>query len=124
MLLILFEEEVKSIDLAIKKTCKGINLTEYNVLLPITGIDPVFVSGILSEIVTVSNFDSNNKLAKYAGVNWRKSQSISFSSDNTRMPKTGNKYLRYYHFEATNSVIRLLVLIRKKAPRFSRCFIN
>lgn len=101
-----FEKEVKSVDLAIERTCKGLNPTEYNVLLSIPGIGPVFASGILSEIGTISNFDSNDKLAKYAGITWRETQSGSFSSDNTRMTKTGNKYLRYYLFEATNSVIR------------------
>ncbi|WP_414153378.1 transposase [Peptoniphilus sp.] len=74
--------------------------------MSIPGIGPVFASGILSEIGTISNFDSNDKLAKYAGITWRETQSGSFSSDNTRMTKTGNKYLRYYLFEATSSIIR------------------
>lgn len=99
-----FEEEIKAIDKAIEKTIKGLNTTEYSSLISIPGIGPVFASGILAEIGTITSFDSHDGLAKYAGLTWRVNQSGNYTSDNTRMTKTGNKYLRYYLIEAANSV--------------------
>jgi transposase len=64
----------------------------------------VFASGVLAEIGTITSFDSHDALAKYAGLTWRSKQSGNYSSDDTRMTKTGNKYLRYYLIEAANSV--------------------
>ena len=83
---------------------KGINTSEYQSLNSITGIGPVLASGILAEIGTITSFDSHNALAKYAGLTWRIKQSGNYSDDDTRMIKTGNKYLRYYLIEAANSV--------------------
>jgi transposase len=98
------EDEVKTIDKAIERNIKGINPTEYQSLISIPGVGPVLASGILSEIGTITSFDSHNSLAKYAGLTWRVNQSGNYSSDETRMTKTGNKYLRYYLIEAANSV--------------------
>ena len=98
------EGEIKTVDKAIEKTIKGINPNEYQSLISIPGIGPVLASGILSEIGTITSFDSNDALAKYAGLTWRVTQSGNYSSDTTRMTKTGNKYLRYYLIEAANSV--------------------
>lgn len=98
------EDEIKAIDKAIEKNIKGVNPTEYQSLISIPGIGPVFASGILAEIGTITSFDSHDALAKYAGLTWRVNQSGNYSSDNTRMTKTGNKYLRYYLIEAANSV--------------------
>lgn len=99
-----FEAEVKSIDKAIEKNIKGLNTNEYQSLMSIPGIGPVFAAGILSEIGSINAFESNNALAKYAGLTWRTNQSGNHSSDETYMTKTGNKYLRYYLIEAANSV--------------------
>ena len=98
------EAEIKTVDNAIKKTIKGFNTTEYQSLISIDGIGPVLASGILAEIGTITAFDSHNALAKYAGLTWRVNQSGNYSADDTRMTKTGNKYLRYYLIEAANSV--------------------
>lgn len=98
------ESEIKTVDKAIEKTIKGVNPNEYQSLISIPGIGPVLASGILSEIGTITSFDSNDALAKYAGLTWRVTQSGNYSSDKTRMTKTGNKYLRYYLIEAANSV--------------------
>jgi len=98
------ENEIKAIDKAIEKTIKGINTTEYQSLTSIQGIGPVLASGILAEIGTMTSFHSHDALAKYAGLTWRVNQSGNYSSDNTRMTKTGNKYLRYYLIEAASSV--------------------
>ena len=61
-----FEDEIKTIDKAIIKAIKGINTTEYQSLTSIPGIGPVFASGILAEIGTITSFDSHDALAKYA----------------------------------------------------------
>lgn len=98
------EDEVKIIDKAIEKTIKGINTTELQSLISIPGIGPVLASGILSEIGSITSFKSHDSLAKYAGLTWRVNQSGNFKSEETRMTKTGNKYLRYYLIEAANSV--------------------
>ena len=98
------ENEIKTIDKAIEKTIKGINTSEFQSLTSIPGIGPVLASGILSEIGTITSFNSHNSLAKYAGLTWRVNQSGNFKSDETKMTKTGNKYLRYYLIEAANSV--------------------
>ena len=73
-------------------------------LTSIPGIGPVLASGILAEIGTITSFGSHDALAKYAGLTWRVNQSGNYSADDTRMTKTGNKYLRYYLIEAANSV--------------------
>jgi transposase len=98
------EDEVKAVDKAIEKTIKGLNTTEYQSLTSIPGIGPVLASGILAEIGTIVSFGSHDALAKYAGLTWRVNQSGNYSSDDTKMTKTGNKYLRYYLIEAANSV--------------------
>jgi len=98
------EGEIKTVDKAIEKTIKGLNTTEYESLISIYGIGPVLTGGILAEIGTITAFDSHNALAKYAGLTWRVNQSGNYSSDNTKMTKTSNKYLRYYLIEAANSV--------------------
>lgn len=105
------EDEVKTVDKTIERAIKGINPTEYQSLMSIPGVGPVLASGILSEIGTITSFDSHNSLAKYAGLTWRVNQSGNYSSDDTRMTKTGNKYLRYYLIEAANSV-------RKHVPEY------
>ncbi len=99
-----FDDEIKTIDKAIEKTIKGLNSTEYQSLISIPGIGPVLASGILAEIGSINSFNSHNALAKYAGLTWRVNQSGNYSADDTRMTKTGNKYLRYYLIEAANSV--------------------
>jgi transposase len=98
------EEEIKSVDKAIEKAIKGLNTTEYLSLTSIPGIGPVLASGILAEIGTMTSFRSHDALAKYAGLTWRVKQSGNYSADDTKMTKTGNKYLRYYLIEAANSV--------------------
>ena len=98
------ETEIKAIDKAIDKAIKGINTTEYQSLISIPGIGPVFASGILAEIGSITSFASNDALAKYAGLTWRTNQSGDYTSDETNMTKTGNKFLRYYLIEAANSV--------------------
>ncbi|WP_121959183.1 MULTISPECIES: transposase [Petrotoga] len=69
------ENEIKLVDKAIEKTIKGLNPNEYICLISIPGIGPVIAAGILAEIGSVTFFNSNNSLAKFAGLTW---QSFSF----------------------------------------------
>ena len=107
--------EIKEIDKAIEKNIKGINTTEYQSLISIPGIGPVFASGILAEIGSITSFSSNDALAKYAGLTWRIKESGDYSADETNMTKTGNKYLRYYLIEAANSV-------KNNVPEFNKYY--
>lgn len=97
-------KEVKTIDKAITKAIQGLHSNGSQVLRSIPGIGPVCSGGILAEIGAIGAFHSDDALAKYAGLTWRKKQSGSYQADVTRMTKTGNKYLRYYLIEAANSV--------------------
>jgi transposase len=76
-----------------------------NTLESIPGIGPVFAGGILSEIGDLSRFEHDQaKVAKYAGLKWRRTQSADFEAEETSMTQFGNRYLRYYLCEAANSV--------------------
>ena len=99
-----FEREQKALDKAIAQTVTGLNPTEYQILMSIPGIGPVYAAGILAEIGSVRCFKNNDALAKYSGIVWRDNQSGEFESDDTPMIKAGNRYLRYYLIQAAGSV--------------------
>ncbi len=99
-----FESEVKTLNKAILKAIKGFNTNEYQSLLSIPGIGPVYASAILAEIGSVKAFKSHDAIAKYAGLVWNPYQSGNFSAEDTYLSKAGNRYLRYYLIEAANSV--------------------
>jgi len=98
-----YEAEIKEIDKAIKLQVDGFNQDHYHVLLSIPGIGKVYAAGILAEIADINQFESDNALAKFAGITWRKTQSGKFDADDTQMTKTGNKYLRYFIIQAANT---------------------
>lgn len=99
-----YQSEIKTIKKVIVKTIKGLNPNEYQYLLSIPGIGPVYASGILAEIGSLTTFHSQDAIAKYAGLIWKQNQSANLKADDTRMSKAGNMYLGYYLIEATNSV--------------------
>lgn len=101
-----FEQEIKTIDKAIKDIMEA--LPEATCLMSIPGIGPVYAAGILAEIGQIDRFDHEGKLAKYAGLYWPKHQSGNFQKENTPIAKSGNRYLRYYLVEAANSVRRFI----------------
>jgi len=71
----------------------------------IPGFGPVFSGGIIAEIGNLARFDYHQaKVAKYAGFKWRKIGSADFEAEETRLTRTGNRYLRYYFCEAANQV--------------------
>jgi transposase len=101
-----FEKELKAIDKAIEKTARGLNPNEYQILRSVPGIGIVYAAGILAEIGTIKCFPNHSKLAKYAGIVWNENDSGEFHSEDNRMSKVGNRYLRYYMIEAAGSVAR------------------
>ncbi len=100
-----YESELKSIDKEIMNLVKTLNKQEYDCLISIPGIGPVFAAGILSEIGSIFQFDNEEALAKYAGITWRTNQSGNFKAEDTPMTKTGNSFLRYYLIEAAQMAV-------------------
>lgn len=104
-------KEIRSVEKLIKELDKAIDdlvivLPEYQCLTSIPGIGKVYAAGILAEIGQITRFDNETKIAKYAGLYWRQNQSGNTNFENTPLAKRGNRYLRYYLVEATNSVRR------------------
>lgn len=95
------ERQVKRVDTAIAARMATIPQP----LETIPGIGPVFAGGILAEIGGAARFHyQEHKVAKFAGFKWRKTKSADFEADETRLTRTGNRYLRYYFCEAANAV--------------------
>ncbi|MED2956092.1 IS110 family transposase [Bacillus thuringiensis] len=95
-----FQQQIKELEKSIKKIMAGLTQT----LESIPGVGPVFAAGIIAEIGQIERFDDETKIAKYAGLYWRKHQSGRFTAEDTSLSRTGNHYLRYYLVEAANSV--------------------
>ena len=96
------ESQIKVLEKAIEQQFQIIP----NTLTSIPGIGPVYSAGIIAEIGDIHRFQSQASVAKYAGLVWTQYQSGGFEAQNTRMIKSGNRYLRYYLLEAANSVRR------------------
>jgi transposase len=91
---------LKEVDEAIANEFKAFP----NTLESVKGLGPVYSAGIFAEIGNIQRFSSQAKLAKFAGLTWRKTSSGNFEAEETHMTKTGNQYLRYYLIEAANSL--------------------
>lgn len=95
------EEMEKRLSIAIAEQTETIPHT----LETIPGFGPVFSAGIIAEIGDIERFDCDQaKVAKFAGFQWRRHQSGEFEADETRLTRTGNRYLRSYFCEAANQV--------------------
>lgn len=71
----------------------------------IPGIGPVFAAGIIAEIGDLARFEFNEaKVASYAGLKWPRAQSAGFEGEDTRLSRSGNRFLRYYLCEAAQAV--------------------
>ena len=102
-----YENIIKTIEKEIESLTKGSTLEkDVSILKSIPGISNVFATSIVSELGDASSFTSDDALAKYAGIYWNENSSGNFISEDNRLKKTGNPYLRYYLIEATSSVIR------------------
>lgn len=106
-----FQDQIKSYDKAIEELMKTIP----NTLTSIKGIGHIYSAGIIAEIGDVNRFKDQAALAKYAGLSWTRYQSGDFEASKTRLINSGNKYLKYYLIEATNSV-------RKHDPELKRYY--
>lgn len=96
------QKHVKELDKAIERIMACLTQT----IQSIPCIGHVFAAGIIAEIGQIERFDDETKIAKYAGLYWRKHQSGRFTADDTSLSRNGNQYLRYYLVEAANSVRR------------------
>lgn len=111
IVLSLLAREIRSIEKMIKDIDKAIEdmvevIPEYQCLTSVPGIGKVYAAGMIAEIGQIERFNNHPQLAKYAGLNWKETQSGNSSSQNTSLVKRGNRYLRYYLVEAANSVRR------------------
>jgi len=76
-----------------------------NTLDTIPGIGPVLSAGIIAEVGDLARFDYNEaKVASFAGLKWPRSQSADFDAQDTKMSRSGNRFLRYYLCEAAQMV--------------------
>ncbi len=96
------EKQIKVLDKQIEQMFTIIP----NTLTSVPGIGKVYSAGIIAEIGDVNRFQSQASVAKYAGLVWKKHESGEFVAQNTRLIKSGNRFLRYYLLEAANSVRR------------------
>ena len=96
------ESQIKEFDKAIKAQMELLP----NVLISIPGIGPVYSAGIMAEIGDINRFDNQAALAKYAGLAWKQHQSGSFEAEVTRLIPSGNRFLKYYLYEAAFSLVR------------------
>lgn len=94
------KDNLKQVDKAILEESKGF----INPLISIKGIGPVYSAGILACIGDVKRFASHNQLARYAGLVWKRRQTGKTESEEKRIVRECDKYLRYYLVEAANSL--------------------
>ena len=96
------ESQIKEFDKAIAAQMELLS----NVLISIPGIGPVYSAGIMAEIGDINRFKNQAALAKYAGLAWTQHQSGNFEAQNTRLIRSGNRFLKYYLCEAAFSLVR------------------
>ena len=96
------EKQIKVLDKAIEQQFE----INPNTLTSIPGIGKVYSTGIIAEIGDINRFQSQASVAKFAGLVWSQHQSGEFEAEDTRLIKSGNRFLRYYLLEAANSVRR------------------
>jgi len=96
------QAQVKALDKEIERQLENIP----NTLASVPGIGAVYSAGILAEVGDINRFDSHAALAKYAGLAWTQHQSGTFEAQNTRLIKSGNRFLKYYLCEAAFAVVR------------------
>jgi transposase len=95
------ERQIQRLDSAIGEHMRAIPHT----LETIPGIGPVYAGGIIAEIAGIERFGGDEaKVAKFAGLKWRRHQSGTFEAEDTQLTRTGNRYVRYYFCEAANAV--------------------
>jgi transposase len=95
------EQLLKRLDTAIEEQMEAFP----NTLTTIPGIGPVFAAGIIAEVGDLSRFDYDQvKVASFAGLKWKRSQSGDFQAEETPRKRGGNTFLRYYLCEAAQHI--------------------
>jgi transposase len=94
------QQQLKTVDRTIARELAGIPQTVGS----IPGLGPVWTAGLVAEIGMITRFVDEAALAQYAGLTWTVHESGHFQAEDTRLTKQGNRYLRYYLIEGTNSV--------------------
>ena len=94
--------QIKALDQEIARQLENIP----NTLISVPGIGSVFSAGIIAEVGDINRFQGQAGLAKYAGLVWNEHKSGMFEAQNTRLIKSGNRFLKYYLCEAANSLVR------------------
>ena len=97
-----FEQSIRKIENVINRDMTKLA----NPLESVRGIGPVYSAGIIAEVGDITKFDSQAKLAKYAGLTWNSNQSGNFVGEDEPLNRAGNRYLRYYLIEAADSMRR------------------
>ena len=97
------QSQIKALEKEIERQFQNIP----NTLTSVPGIGPVFSAGIIAEVGDINRFTKGQSgLAKYAGLVWKENKSGMFEGQNTRMIKSGNRFLKYYLCEAAISLVR------------------
>jgi len=96
------QSQIKALDKEILR--QFVNIP--NTLTSVPGIGPVFSAGIIAEIGDINRFRGEASVAKYAGLAWSQHQSGTFEAHNTRLIKSGNRFLKHYLYEAAFSLVR------------------
>jgi transposase len=94
--------QIKVLDKEIERQFENIP----NTLTSVSGIGKVFSAGIIAELGDINRFDGQASVAKYAGLAWTQRQSGTFEAQNTRLIKSGNRFLKYYLCEAAFALVR------------------
>ena len=94
------KSSLKEVNKAIALEMKGFS----NPLLSIKGIGPIYAAGIFASIGNIKKFSSDDKIAKLAGLVWKRKQSGKFEAEEKRLIREADRYLRYYLVEAANSL--------------------
>ena len=94
------KDSLKQLDKAILQESKGF----VNPLISVKGIGHVYGTGIMACVGNVKRFSSHDQLARMAGLTWKRKQSGKFQSEETRLVRECDKYLRYYLVESANFI--------------------
>ena len=65
-----------------------------NTIISVPGIGKVYSAGIFAEIGDIHRFQSQASVAKHAGLVWKRHQSGEFEAEDTRLIKSGNRFLQ------------------------------
>lgn len=81
-------------------------LPEYSVAIAMDGVGPTLAPRFIAEIGNIRRFHSKNAVIAYTGIDAPPYQSGSFTANNRRISKRGNKYLRRTGYEIIQSIMR------------------